>query len=804
MMRPRWNKVFSDLLDNKLRTVLVVLSIAVGVLSVGVIAGGYVIISEDMGISYASNNPANIEMRMDDFENDLLTTIQNMREVEKAEGRNVFNVRVRTLDSNQWVTLDIFAFENFEENEINLLEPVEGATFPQKNEIMLEKKALDDLKVQIGQQVEFQLPDGTTKTMPVVGIVQDAGTGAGDFLAAPIGYIHMDSLPTFQQPEVFNRIYATVNGDQDDLENIRNAAAKIKDKVEKNDYAVLQTFYSKTHEHPLASTINAVLGILLALGILIVFLSSSLIANTLSALLNQHLRHIGVMKLVGGRRQQILGMYLILILCFSFLALLIAIPVGGQGAYSLANFIASEMKFNLLGYRFVPIALISQIAIALLVPLVAGLVPVINGSRVTVLAAISGEQSEGDPNRVSRIETLQMRANNALIRRGLHIPRPFLISMRNTFRRTGRLILTLFTLTMGGAIFIAVFNVRVTLHDYIDDIGKYFLADVNLDFDKPYRLREIEQMAMQIEGVTSTEGWLFMVSEYLDSEGKIIDNMTIMAPPGDSQLVSPILVSGRWIQADDERKLAISEAILAEIPELQPGDFLPMKVGGKTEIWEVVGIFKFIGMEGVFGYAPYEYVSQELNLANRSYTYRVVTDQHDRASQTMMAETIDQFFRDQGFKVRQAQPGLAMMDAASESLDILVTFLLIMALLTATVGSMGLMGTMGMNVLERTREIGIMRSIGAGDRIVMLTVVVEGMVIGLISWILGAIVAFPISVLLSNILSVTIFQTPIDLVFTPTGFVIWLILVLILSALASVLPARNAARLTIHEVLAYE
>ena len=127
-----------------------------------------------------------------------------------------------------------------------------------------------------------------------------------------------------------------------------------------------------------------------------------------------------------------------------------------------------------------------------------------------------------------------------------------------------------------------------------------------------------------------------------------------------------------------------------------------------------------------------------------------------------------------------------------------------MALLTATVGSMGLMGTMGMNVLERTREIGIMRSIGAGDRIVMLTVVVEGMVIGLISWILGAIVAFPISVLLSNILSVTIFQTPIDLVFTPTGFVIWLILVLILSALASVLPARNAARLTIHEVLAYE
>jgi putative ABC transport system permease protein len=95
-----------------------------------------------------------------------------------------------------------------------------------------------------------------------------------------------------------------------------------------------------TNEHPLASTVNAILGILLALGVLIVFLSSSLIANTLAALLNQHLRHIGVMKLVGGRRNQVFGMYLVLILAFGLLALAIAVPAAGLGAYELANFIA--------------------------------------------------------------------------------------------------------------------------------------------------------------------------------------------------------------------------------------------------------------------------------------------------------------------------------------------------------------------------------------------------------------------------------------------------------------------------------
>jgi len=58
--------------------------------------------------------------------------------------------------------------------------------------------------------------------------------------------------------------------------------------------------------------------------------------------------------------------------------------------------------------------------------------------------------------------------------------------------------------------------------------------------------------------------------------------------------------------------------------------------------------------------------------------------------------------------------------------------------------------------------------------------------------------------LLSTIVSVAVFQTPIDVVFTSTGYAIWLGVVLSLSALASVLPARNAARLTIREVLAYE
>ncbi|MCZ2127119.1 MAG: ABC transporter permease [Anaerolineales bacterium] len=810
-MKPRWRKILHDLWDSKLRTLLVVFSIAVGVFSIGVITGTYEIISHDMGASYAANNPANIEIRASNFDEDILNAARRTKGVKDAEGRRSVNFRARSENSAQWVSINLLALDDFKDNKVNLLSPIEGRSDANKDEVVLDKKVLDKLKISVGDYLILELPDETQKKLKVVGIVQDASTSAGDFLAPPLAFTAMDTMETLRQPKLYNRVYATVKEGPNDPTQIRLVGGALSDKLEKNDLSIFRTRYSERDKHPLEDTLNAVLGILLALGILIVFLSSSLIANTLSALLNQHLRHIGVMKLIGGRNRQVFVMYLVLIMCFAALALLIAVPLGGQGAYALALFIGDKLNFRILGYRIVPLAFIVQIAVGLLVPLVAGLLPVLNGSRITVLRALSndiaGDENaprKGGQTRVSRLDWLMLRLTRFLSARGIHVPRPFIISLRNTFRKRSRLMLTLFTLSMGGAIFISVFNVRASLRDYVEQIGSYFRADVTLDFDRAYRIDKVRQFASRIDGVEHVEGWQFLGFELLYPDGSVAENVTVLAPPANSELVKPILAAGRWIRPDDVRKLAISEIILTYYPNLKPGDSLLFKVNGRKELWEVVGIFKFIGREGVLAYTPLEYAEQMANLKDRSYSFRVVTTRHDRQFQSQMAEKLDDQFRAAGFKVRQAESGLTSLDTVSESLDILVTFLLIMAVLTAIVGAMGLTGTMGMNVLERTREIGIMRAIGADDRAVMRTVIGEGLVIGLISFALAIVASIPLSYLLSYIVSVAIFETPIAVVFTYLGYVIWLGLILILSALGSILPARNAARLTIREVLAYE
>jgi putative ABC transport system permease protein len=229
-----------------------------------------------------------------------------------------------------------------------------------------------------------------------------------------------------------------------------------------------------------------------------------------------------------------------------------------------------------------------------------------------------------------------------------------------------------------------------------------------------------------------------------------------------------------------------------------------LDIAGYEEEWVVVGVFQYTGISDLVVYANYDYVKRLLNISDHASVYRIVTSEHTLDFQQDVSARLNERFRGLGFKVNKVEAGAAFSASITEVLGILTAVLLVMAVLTALVGSIGLTGTMSMNVLERTREIGVMRAIGADNQIVSRLVIAEGALIGLISYVLGALLSFPISFLLSNVISLAIFSAPAKFAFTVQGFAIWLLVVLVLSVIASILPARNASKLTIREVLAYE
>lgn len=795
--RPRWRKVISDLWENRARTALVVASIAVGVFAIGMIITTYFILDEDMSITYSSTNPANVEIATDFFDNNFLTTIERVPGVVRAEGRHLTTMRLSADGGNSWRTVSVQGIDDYDDLQIFTLNAVSGRAAPDERELLVESRLAEIIGTEVGQQYILQLADDTRRVMPVVGVVQDQSV-QGEGLIPDTVYVDFDTLDWLGRPQLFNRLNVTVEGDRNDQANIETVGDRVENKIEDSGAAVYQTLYHKSDEHPFRETVLAILGILGAMGALMLILGSSLISNTLTALLNQHLRQIGVMKLVGARSFQVFGMYLALIFTFGMIALLISVPLGGIAGYQFALYLADLLEINVQGFRLIPTSIVVQVVIAVLIPIVAGTLPVRAGSNTTVEKAISdGSGSEGSAEGgwLDRLgETAEW------------LSRPLLLSIRNTFRKKQRLALTLFTLTMAGAIFIAVFNVQSSLQGFIDTIGNLFIADITVELDQSYRVAKFEQGIAGIDGIERIEPWTGGrgVIELSETEELFL---TIAAPPAATNLVEPNLLQGRQMQAGDEKVLLVADTIWQEIPGLAVGDTLPVSFNdGRADDWTVVGIFQFPGRtaEFIFSYAPFEGVAPEIGVVDEASSYRIVTLEHTSAAQEAVATDVDRQLRELGFKVRNVETSRKTLDDIAEQIGILVSFFLGMAALTAVVGSIGLAGTMSMNVLERTREIGVMRAIGAVDGEIVKSVIVEGMFIGVISWAIGAVLSFPISYGLLYMVSTSIANSAMPLIFSVQGFWLWLIVVLILAALASIIPARNAARLTIREVLAYE
>jgi putative ABC transport system permease protein len=805
-MRPRWRKVFSDLWGNRTRSLLVVASIAVGLFAIGVIATLYLVMSNDMRLGYLAGNPANIHADTGLFDQEMVDHLERLPEVRQAEGSRQFSVRLLS-DQGEWITLAMKTAGSPGQGEISQVKLLEGSWPPGEGQVVLEASKLSNAgEVQVGEAVTVELPSGRERQLQVTGIVQDQTLGAfeggsGGFFTAPLqGFIHQDSLEWLEQPrpELYNALYATVESGADHPAHIEEVASLARDELEDGGVEVVSTYVRSSYDHPNRTLTDAIVGVLFVLGLLVVFLSGFLITNTLQALLDQQREQLGVMKTVGARRLQISGIYMALIAVLGLLALAISLPLANLAAYRLMMFLAAEINIILGAPRLIPSVVALQAILALLVPQVAGFLPIWQGTRISVQEALSGirqssAQGQGTIDRfLGRVRSLS---------------RPMRISLRNAFRRKGRLLLTLITLTLGGAVFIATFNVQVSMGKQVDGIMQYFLADANLVLERPYRISKMQGELAGLPGVQRVEGWAAARSELVLPDGSAGESVKMLAPPAGTDLVTPILMEGRWIEPGDTNAITLNDRFLTTHPDLDVGETLLLRVNGKDTEWKIVGFFQLAGkVSGHLAYGSYDYLSELIGQPNQAAVFRIEAQPAylEQFGQEHLVREIEAHLRQGGIDIEEINTGSFMSETASEGFAILTAFLLFLAVLTALVGSIGLAGTMSMNVMERTREIGVMRAVGASNSILMKMVIVEGMIIGLVSWLLGTLLAFPISKVMADSIAMSLFDSPSNLGFTPTGFILWLGAVIVLSVLASVMPARKAARLTIREVLAYE
>lgn len=799
MASPRWNKVGRDLVVHKVRTVLVVLSIAVGIVAAAVMLGGRAILLRTLDQSFPASEPASISFYTSPFDDLLVAEVARQDGVVRAQGRHRLDASYR-IAGGDWHNITIFAVPDFEHVRIGELDRVGGVAWPKKGELLVESASASWAGLTDGQDLEFDTGGADHPTLRVTGVVHDLNATIPIMTGRAVGYISYDSLPLLDQPARGNQLDVVASPRMTETELSRLAARLRDDVIGPRGVYVARSVVHTPGKHYIADILSAVSLLLAAIGVLTLFLSGFLVVNTISSLVSQQTRQIGVMKAIGARPGQLAAMYFVTVSAYGAGALLLALPLGGLGSRWLVDFGSGVLNFLVTDYVTPTPILLLELAVGLLVPLLAASVPVVAGMRMPVRLALYSQGSSSH----SFGRGISDRILGAI--RGL--PRPVALALRGTFKRKGRLALTLSTLTLASAMFMSVASVRSAIDETTARISQHRDYDLWVDFTTNAPAAQVERDTLQVRGVVSAETWMFMDAARVRGDGTESPPLLLYGIPAKTDYFKPEIIAGRWLEPGDTDALVVDSLFTRNEPDIGVGSTVELKTGGSPgreslkRSWHVVGVVRGDFLQP-YVYASRPYLDAITASGGGVRTVVVRTRAHDEASQKDVARRLATYLGDRGLPVGETLAQRTLQNMIGSSLNIVVVFLVIMATLLVAVGGIGLAGTMSINVLESTREIGVMRAVGASNGSIYQVFITEAVVVGLISWALGAIVAVPMSWVLTLALGDAM-GFALTWGFSPAGVAAWLVFVVVISVLASLLPAYRAARVSVAEAIAYE
>jgi putative ABC transport system permease protein len=782
-MSVRTTKILRDLWVNKARSLLIVLAVTVGAAAFGLMISGSIVLEQNLKDVYAATDPAHTILTLEAFDDTLVAKVRGLPYVQDAQARRLTRARLETAPG-KWLSLDLATVPDFQSIAINRLSPVIGAP---PGSVLLEESLKS--KATLGDEIKLQMLNGDEHTLRVAGFVNDLSSLPAGISLIGEGYVSPETARALGLPMEYNRLYVRFKGNLRRADVERDLTALTSYLAEQGQ-VVLSAPVPPPDKYVLGDNMTSVLFILQSLGLLTLVLSALLVTSVMSAVITQQIPQIGILKSLGARWPQMTAMYFQQVLAFGLVALALAITLGQVGAYFLAQGIASTLNFHVTHFYLPWLTVLLQAASALLVPLVAAAIPISAGASITIREALASFNA-GDS------------AQMGLLGRWFgNLPQLANISVRNAFRRPGRLALTFAALTLAGAMFIAILGIRQALHQAVVEIQGNFNYDVGIAFDRPYPARQIKAEALKVDGVGDVETWAMADGRLVFEADRLSGSIVMQGVPADTRMAAPGVVRGRWLEAKDSYALFVNSDFLALAPDLNVGSKVKLRIGDVEREWTIVGVSARAIIPAA--YAHYDDIAAMTGWNDLANSLALDTVSSAPADQARVQSDLAQRLNQAGLQITSMDTTVEKKESSAAQLDSIIVLLLSMMILVALVGGLGLAITMSLNVLERTREIGILRSLGAQSGVVRRVVIVEALVVGLASWLAAIPLSIPLAVFLGNTLGLSLLARPLDYIFSVPALLLWLGMVAAISVIAGALPAQNAARLTIREAIAYE
>jgi len=799
-----FRKVWRDLWNFKGRTFLVVISIAVGVMALGMTTASNTRLKDGISESRAARNPSDARMGfVIPFDDDIVKTVAEMPEVAEAEGRLSASIRWKPTLESEWKDAVLTVPTDFNRQIFDLIELKSGA-WPGVDEIAIEYNDPEHWNAPpLGGVIYVQVNDNPVP-LKLVAYVRDPLQlpPSFNFLNKAAFYVNRDTAERLVGTRNFNQLSIAVPDYSEAA--VEQAVKVVQEKLERLGVASATAPISTDIQDPTGDQTQTFIdGLSLVLIVMAVFslgLSVTLVINTINAIVAQQVTQIGIMKTVGGLFNQIVTLYLAGVTVYGLLSLFIAVPLGMVSGYYLSAFWLTSFNVPLEPFAIQPDALFYQAAVGLLTPLLAALWPILQGVSIPVRQAISAYGLGRGHYGASWLDKLMGRV--------IGLPRMFTLALRNTFRRAGRVALTEITLVSAGTIFMMVVATGESFNKTIDDTWASWGFDVLFLFDGFQRVAELEAAVRAQPGVTDLEMWSWVQAKMhkpgFDDPG---DQFATQARgmPEDTQMFNPAVTVGRLLLPDDGHALVLNQKVAGEMGVGVGEQIVIDYGGGKEATWTIVGLVRDIGAGGTqdTAYMWRTVLNADIGQAGRGNVAQIITLDDTFETQDRVKNALKVYFEKHNISSSLSTGQIENKRLSGVLWGLIGGLLQLMTFLVAAVGSIGLSGTLSINVMERKREIGVMRAVGASLGDVAFVFMSEGLLLGILSW----AQAVPLSMLgaqfFVDALS-TALNFPFFYRYSYSGMWMWLGIILALSVVASWVPAHRATQISVQESLAYE
>jgi putative ABC transport system permease protein len=796
-MTTPWRKTIRDFQQESTRTVLVIAAIAIGMVGFTAVLSTYAVLTREIKRGYLASNPASATLETDAIDDALVSAVLSDHDVSDAEPRRAMYGSIKT-GPVQWRDLILFVIKDYGNIRISKLTPDHGAWPPKTGEMLLERDAFHVAGLQIGNTATIRIGHGKEQSLRVSGRVHDVGPPQARMENTVYGYITLDTLPQLGEQPYLDELKILVAENRFDEKHVRDVTAHVKKLVEGRGHPVRRVDVPRPGKHPHADLMDGFLLAMASFGLFVLAMSGVLVVNLLMAIMAAQVRQIGVMKAIGGTRGQVARIYFAQALLLGIAATVLALPLGMVASRALCRPFAAFLNFDITSFAVPFWVYALALVVGIVMPLLAAAWPVWKGSAISVREGLAAWGVSHSAFGTGIFDRAMMTIGGNL--------RPLLLSIRNSFRRRTRLVLTVLTLAVSGLFFMSALNIRSSMSNTLDRSFALRKYDLQIFLGDMYPSEQIERAIRKTPGVVRAESWFTSGASIPAKDAREGDDsldtlsFPIIALPDNSKAIDLEIVEGRNLLPGDNDALVINST-LAEESQIKTGSTITLRLKQGLTSWHVVGIAREPFLPPT-AYIPQAFIDQRYP-AMRT-TICLALEKTDAASMHAVKSVLDNNLEQEGIHAAGSRSKADFRYGRDQHLLMIYVFLVVISGIIAAVGGLGLATTMSLNVMERRREMGVLRAIGASPSVVMGIIVAESVVIGVMSCFLAALAAWPLSRVAGNFLTFLIFKSRLDSVFQLQGLWIWLAFSVLSAGAAGLLPARSAAKLTVREALAYE